>query len=59
MKSEKKFTWCIRYYHVMSGTVSYRDFIGYTTREIREEVKAFIDSNDNYIVKVFKNYPIF
>lgn len=59
MKSERKFTWCVRYYHVMSGTVSYRVFVGLTVREINEEVKDFINSNDNYVVKIFKNYKTF
>lgn len=59
MKTERKFTWCVRYYDVMSGTVSYREFIGLTVREINEEVKDFIDSNDNYIVRIFKNYKYF
>jgi hypothetical protein len=37
MKTERKFTWCVRYYDVMSGTVSYRVFIGLTVREINDE----------------------
>lgn len=59
MKTERKFTWCVRYYDVMSGTASYREFIGLTVREINEEVKDFISSNDNYIVRIFKNYKRF
>lgn len=59
MKTERKFTWLVRYYDVMSGTVSYREFIGLTAREINEEVKDFITSNDNYIVRIFKNYKHF
>lgn len=59
MKSERKFTWCVRYYDVMSGTVSYRVFVDLTVREINEEVKDFIGSNDNYVVKIFKNYKTF
>ena len=59
MKSERKFTWCVRYYDVMSGTISYRVFTDLTVREINEEVKDFINSNDNYVVKIFKNYKTF
>lgn len=59
MKSERKFTWCVRYYHVMSGTVSYRVFVDLTVREINEEVKDFINSNDHYVVRIFKNYKSF
>lgn len=59
MKTERKFTWCVLYFDVMSGTVSYRVFIGLTVREINDEVKAFIASNDNYIVRIFKNYKHF
>jgi hypothetical protein len=59
MKTERKFTWCVRYYDVISGTVSYREFIGLTVREINEEVKDFISSNDNFVVRIFKNYKCF
>ena len=59
MKKERKYTWCIRYYDVMSGIISYRVFTDLTVREINKEVKDFIDSNDNYIVRIFKNYKYF
>lgn len=59
MKTERKFTWCVRYYNVMSGDVDYRVFIGLTVREINEEVKDFIEFNENYIVRIFKNYKTF
>lgn len=59
MKKERKFTWCVRYYDVMSGSVSFRVFVGRTVREINEEIKDFIASNDNYVVKLFKNYKTF
>lgn len=59
MKKERKFTWCVRYYDVMSGTVSYRVYVGLTVREINKEVLDFIDSNDNYVVRIFKNYKAF
>nr|DAV53611.1 MAG TPA: hypothetical protein [Microviridae sp.] len=56
MKREKKFTCCVRYYDIMSGTVSYRVFVNRTVREINKEIKDFISSNDNYRVKLFKIY---
>lgn len=59
MKKERKFTWCVRYYDIMSGTVSYRVYVGLTVREINKEVLDFIDSNDNYVVRIFKNYKAF
>ena len=59
MKKERKFAWCVRYYDVMSGTVSYRVYVGLTVREINKEVSDFIDSNDNYVVRIFKNYKAF
>lgn len=37
MKTERKFSWCVRYYDVKSGTVSYRVFVGLSVREINEE----------------------
>lgn len=59
MTRERKFTWCVRFYDVMSGTVDYRVFVGLTVREINKEVLDFIDSNDNYVVRIFKNYKVF
>ena len=59
MKKERKYTWCIRYYDVMSGIISYRVFVDLTVREINRETKDFINFNDNYIVKIFKLYKRF
>lgn len=59
MKKERKFTWCVRYYDVMSGSVDYRVFTSLTASEISKEVTDFLDSNENYIVRVFKNYKHF
>lgn len=59
MKKERKFTWCVRYYDVMSDTVRYRVYVGLTVREINKEVLDFIDSNDGYVVRIFKNYKVF
>lgn len=59
MKKERKFTWCVRFYDVMSGTVDYRVFADLTICEINERVKDFIGSNDNYVVRIFKNYKVF
>ena len=59
MKKERRFTWCVRYYNVMSGDVEYRVFVGLTTREINEEVLDFIELNENYVVRIFKNYKVF
>lgn len=59
MKKERKFTWCVRYYNVMSGSVDYRVFAGLSVREINEEISDFLESNENYVVRVFKNYKSF
>jgi hypothetical protein len=59
MKTERKFTWCVRYYDVKAGSVSYRVYVGLTVREINKEILDFIDSNDGYVVRIFKNYKVF
>lgn len=56
MKKERKFTWCVRIYNVMSGTVDYRIFANFTVREINERVKDFIDFNNDCVVRIFKQY---
>lgn len=59
MKTERRFTWCVRFYNVMSGSVDYRVYVDLTVREINKEVLDFIDSNDDYVVRIFKNYKVF
>lgn len=59
MKTEKKFTWCVRYYDFKACSVSYRVFVGLSVREINEEVADFIKSNKDYVVRIFKNYKAF
>lgn len=59
MKKERKFTWCVRYYNVMSGSVDYRVFVGLSIREINEEIVDFLESNEDYVVRIFKNYKVF
>ena len=59
MKRERKFTWCVRYYNVMSGSVEYRVFVDLSVREINEEVVDFLESNEDYVVRIFKNYKVF
>lgn len=59
MKTGRKFTWCVRYYNVMTGTVDYRVYAGLSAREINETVVDFIESHSNYVVRVFKNYKSF
>lgn len=59
MKKERRFTWCVRFYNVMSGIVDYRVFVDLTVCEINERVRDFIDSNDDYVVRIFKNYKVF
>lgn len=59
MKKERRFVWCVRFYNVMSGSVDYRVYVALTVREINKEILDFIDSNDDYIVRIFKSYKVF
>lgn len=59
MKKSRRFTWCVRFYNVMSGVVTYRVYVDLTIRQINQEVLDFIDSNDGYVVRIFKNYKAF
>lgn len=59
MKTERKFTWCVRYYDFKSGSVSYRVFVGLSVREINEEVTDFVRTNKNCVVRIFKNYKAY
>lgn len=54
MKTERKFSWCARYYDVKSGTVSYRVFVGLSVREINKEITDFLNSNKDYVVRILK-----
>lgn len=56
MKTEKKFTWCVRYYNVKKKFAIYRIFTGLSIREINEEITDFLNSNKDYVVGLFKNY---
>lgn len=59
MKTERKFTWCVRYFNVLTGNVEYRIYYDWTTSEIEEFVADFDASHEDYIVRVFKNYKKF
>ena len=59
MKTERKFTWCVRYYDVKAGVINYRVFRALSVREINEEISDFTRSNKDCIVRVFKLYKAF
>lgn len=59
MKKERRFIWCVRFYNVMSGSVDYRVYVALTAREINKEILDFVDSNDDYVVRIFKSYKVF
>nr|DAO49925.1 MAG TPA: hypothetical protein [Microviridae sp.] len=59
MKTERKFTWCVRYGNVKTGNVEYRMYYNWTTREINAFVADFVASHKDYIVRVFKGYKSF
>lgn len=54
MKTERKFTWCVRYYNVMTGNVEYHIYNDWTTREISHFVADFVASHKDYIVRILK-----
>ena len=59
MKTERKFTWCVRYYNVKTGNVEYCVYSDWTAREINDFVADFVASHKDYIVRIFKNYKKF
>lgn len=59
MKTERKFTWCVRYYDVRTGVVCYREFKALSVREIKEEVADFAESNEYYIVRILSSIEVF
>lgn len=59
MKTERKFTWCVRYYNVKTGNVGYYMYPDWTAREINDFVADFVASHKDYIVRVFKGYKKF
>lgn len=59
MKTERKFTWCVRYYNVKTGNIDYRMYFNWTTREVNEFAADFVSSHKDYIVRIFKNYRTF
>lgn len=59
MELERKFIWCVRFYDIKAGSVSYRIFVDYSAREIKEKVVEFLKFHEGYVVRVFKNYKAF
>lgn len=59
MKTERRFTWCVRSYNVRTGNVAYRIYNDWTTSEINHFISNFVASHKDYIVRVFKNYKGF
>lgn len=59
MKTEKKFTWCIRYYNVKTGNVGYHTYFDWTTSEISDLIAGFVESHKDYKVCLFKQFKEF
>lgn len=59
MKIERKFTWCVRFYNVKTGSVEYYMYSDWTTSEINEFVVDFVASHKDYIIRLFKSYKTF
>nr|DAH74601.1 MAG TPA: hypothetical protein [Microviridae sp.] len=56
MKTERKFTWCVRFYNVKTGAIDYLMYFDWSARAIDEFITDFVASNEDYIVRVFKQY---
>lgn len=59
MKKSRRFTWCVRFYNVMSGEVTYCVYVDLTISQINQTVLDFMESNEGYVVRIFKNYKVF
>lgn len=59
MKTEKKFTWCVRFYNVKSGVIDYLMYFDWSARAIDEFITGFVESNKDYVVRAFKQYKKF
>lgn len=56
MKTERKFTWCVRLYNVKTGAIDYLMYYDWTVRAINEFITDFVDSNKDYVVRAFKEF---
>lgn len=59
MKTEKKFTWCVRYYNIKSCRAEYRVYFDWTESEIDEFISDFLASHKGYFVRAFKQHKVF
>ena len=59
MKTEKKFTWCVRFYNVKTGEIDYLMYFDWSARAINEFITDFVASNKDYVVRAFKQYKKF
>lgn len=59
MKTERKFTWCVRFYNVKTGAIDYLMYFDWSARAINEFITDFVDSNKDYVVRAFKQYKKF
>lgn len=59
MKTERKFTWCVRFCNVKTGVINYLMYFGWSARAINEFITDFVDSNKDYVVRAFKQYKKF
>ena len=56
MKTERKFTWCVRFYNVKTGKIEFLMYYDWTARAIDELIADFVASNKDYVVRAFKEY---
>ena len=59
MKTERKFTWCVRFYNVKTGVIDYSMYFDWSARAINEFITDFVASNKDYVVRAFKQYKKF
>lgn len=59
MKTERKFTWCVRFYNVKTGVIDYLMCYDCSVREINEFIIDFLASNKDYVARAFKQYKKF
>lgn len=59
MKTERKFTWCVRFYNVKTAAIDYLMYFGWSARAINEFITDFVASNKDYVVRAFKQYKKF
>lgn len=59
MRTERTFTWCLRFYNIKTGAINYIVYFDWSARAINKFIADFVVSNKDYVVRAFKQYKIF